>query len=30
MSSGDAERIFGLNAVSVYRLRSHGQIDDAR
>ena len=30
MSSGDAERIFGLNAVRVYRLRSHGQLDDAR
>ncbi len=29
MSSGDAERIFGLNAVSVYRLRSHEQLADA-
>ena len=28
MSSDDAARIFGLNALSVYRLRSHGQLDD--
>ena len=27
MSSGDAERIFGLNAVSVYQLRSHQQLE---
>jgi L-fuconolactonase len=30
MSTDDAARIFGLNAASVYRLRSHGQLDDAR
>jgi L-fuconolactonase len=30
MSSDDAARIFGLNALSVYRLRSHGQLDDVR
>ena len=28
ISSGDMARIFGSNAVSVYRLRSHGQLDD--
>jgi L-fuconolactonase len=28
ISSGDRARIFGSNAVSVYRLRSHGQLDD--
>jgi L-fuconolactonase len=28
ISSGDVARIFGSNAVSVYRLRSHGQLDD--
>jgi L-fuconolactonase len=29
MSSGDAARIFGLNAVSVYQLRGRRELDDA-